>query len=263
MKSLTLTFCFSLLLAAANAAPPEPPNPPSPEATPAASPSEKTVESIRQKIAPLSELWNIRVEALMVALPQEKALVILPDLRSPEKIEAAFAQLLAAIEKKEAVLLGYPVVYVANGERAVAEDIEEKRYPTEFEIPENSYQRFAAPPNVPAVISDVPAVPTSFETRNIGVTLEAAARVIPPEDWISLEIVPQRTVLLGFDSYDAAKTTNGKVVKLDQPRFGNNKVTSSLYVRNGERRLVAVHRLNQPENHLELVILQATATPLK
>jgi hypothetical protein len=203
------------------------------------------------------------VEVLLVAVPQEKALALLPDLRDPTKIEAAFTQILSAIERKEVSLLGYPVVHALDGERSVAETIVEKRYPTDFEPPATSQTGGLAPlPPVAPVISDL-AVPTSFETRNLGVTVEVEAVVSANGEWIRLDIVPQRVALLGFDSYDAVKAASGKVIKIDQPRFSSTRITSNLKLRNGQRCLVAVHRLPQPENHIELVIIQASATSIR
>src|SRR4051812_42382917 len=71
--------------------------------------------------------WNVRVEVLMVALPQDKALALLPDLRDPARIESAVAQIFAAIDRKEATLMGYPIVQTKDDERGVAETIIEKR----------------------------------------------------------------------------------------------------------------------------------------
>lgn len=76
---------------------------------------------------------NVRVEVLMVAMPQAKLLPLLPDLRDPKKIDAAVAHLLDAVQRKEAILTGYPVVSTLDGQRSVSETIAEKRYPTSFE----------------------------------------------------------------------------------------------------------------------------------
>ena len=200
----------------------------------------------------------------MVAMPQEKALALLPDLRDPAKIESAVAQILTAIDRKEAMLMGYPVVQTMDGGRGVTESIVEQRYPTEFVFP-NTPQgagQGEAPPAAAAAISE-PTTPAAFETRNVGVTLEVEPHVSSDGDWIRVDVVPQRVVLLGFDSYDAVKTASGKAVKADQPQFATTKTTASLRLRNGQRCLLAVHKLPRPENQIELFIIQAFATPTK
>lgn len=199
----------------------------------------------------------------MVAMPQEKALALLPDLRDSAKIEAAVAQILKLIDLKEATLTGYPVVHTLDGERGVAESIIEKKYPTEFEpptTPQNVGATAALPPA--NAVSDM-AMPTAFEVRNLGVSLEVQAHVSAMGDWIRIDTVPQRTALLGFDAYDAMKTASGKIVKIDQPLFATTKTNASLKLRNGQRCLLAVHKLHQPEHQMEIFIIQAIATPMK
>src|SRR4051812_29049649 len=67
--------------------------------------------------------WNIRVEVLMVALPQEKALLLLPALRDEQKIDGAVGELLAMVAKKEAMLMGWPMIWAKSGTRASVESI--------------------------------------------------------------------------------------------------------------------------------------------
>jgi len=50
--------------------------------------------------------WNVRVEMLMVDLPQDKALVLLPDLRDPGKIDSAVSEIIDAINDNQAKLIG-------------------------------------------------------------------------------------------------------------------------------------------------------------
>lgn len=208
-----------------------------------------------------SPAWNVRVEVLMVAMPQEKALALLPDLQSPKKIEAAFTEILKAIERKEATLTGYPFVYTVDGQRAVAETMQEKRYPTEFDLPQATRNTAATQTSAPASLEK--AVPTTFETRNLGVTLEVEPVVSPSGETIQLSVVPQRVMLLGFDKYDAVKAQSGELTKVDQPLFASMRTTSSLVLKNGQRSLLAVHKLFQPADQLELFIIQAVATPTK
>jgi len=211
----------------------------------------------------------------MVAMPQEKLLPLLPDLHDPKKIDAAVEQLLAAVERKEAMLTGCPSAITAEGCRAVAESIVEKRYATEFAgvIYPESPSPAANAPNAPApasisaaatqkAINDA-ALPTAFETRNLGPTLEIEPRVSPKGDIIYLNLVAQRVELLNFDSFDAARTAEGKVVQIEQPRFFTSKATENIALQTGHRQLIAVHLLTKPENYLEVFIVQAFATSVK
>ena len=207
--------------------------------------------------------WSVRVEVLMVAMPQEKALPLLPDLSDPAKIDAAVTQILNAIGRKEATLTGYPVVQTLDGERSVSETALEEKYPTEYE-----------PPGQPGLVNNAPArdsgteistypMPLAFEVRNVGATLEVEPTGSANGDWISLKVVPQRVELLGFDTYEGGKTDNGAVMKVEQPKFFTTKVTTSLKIRNGQRCLIGVHKLVQPENNIEFFIIRAIAIPIK
>ena len=212
-----------------------------------------------------SAQWNVRVEVLMVAMPQDKLLPLLPDLRDPKKIDEAVVQMMTAIQRKEAILTGYPMILTLDGKRGVAETIHEKRYPSEFEppkVPQNAGAAAPQPAEDANKINDV-VLPTAFEVRNIGVTLEAEPHVGNRGESIRIDLVPQRVELLGFDSYDAIRAANGKILKIDQPQFFTSKVSTSLTVQNGQRTLIAVHLLPKPENYMEVFILQAFATPIK
>ena len=203
--------------------------------------------------------WNVRVEVLMVAMPQEKALDFLPDLHNPAKIEGAVAEILKAITRKEATLMGYPVVYTLDGQRAVAEDILELRYPVEFNPPTSASTITGSAAATGTGASNYP-FPKAFETRNVGSTLEVEPNVSSSGEWISLNMVPQLVQFLGDNSYSSGEAVNGKVIYVQQPKFFTTKETFSLKIRNGQRCLIGVHKLLQPENNMEFFIVQAIAT---
>lgn len=210
-----------------------------------------------KKLAPGPQ-WNVRVEVLMVDMPQAKALALLPDLRDSGKIDGAVAQVLTAIDHNEATLVGYPVIETVDGQRAVSETVIEQRYPTEYRPP-NIPMRPGPPPPPSSPgpckppIPDV-ATPTAFEARNVGVTVELEPHVLQNGDWIRLSLVPQRTVFLNFETF---------VDVVGQPKFFTAKITSTITLRNGGRNLLGFHKLPLPGNPIELVIVQAWAAPIK
>lgn len=209
-------------------------------------------------------LWTVRAEVLMVAALQDKLLSLLPDLRDPKKIDVAVEELLAAINRKEATLTGYPVVTTVDRLRGVSETITEKRYATEFEPPTQPQTSVTPSPTpaAPPVLEESP-IPAAFETRNVGVTLEIEPHVSSHGDFIRMLVVPQRVELLGFDAYNSAKTASGKIVKIDQPQFFTSKVNTEVTVQSGQRQLIGVHLLTKPGNYMEVFILQAWAFPIK
>jgi hypothetical protein len=48
-----------------------------------------------------------------------------------------------------------------------------------------------------------------------------------------------------------------------QPRFFTAKMTTTITLRNGQRNLLAFHKLPEPGNLVELFILQAWDAPVK
>jgi hypothetical protein len=206
--------------------------------------------------------WSVTVSVLMVAMPQEKMLPMIPDLRDPKKIDGAVDQLLAAVQNKEAILIGYPIVVTVDGERTVSESTIEERYPTEFD-PAMANCPISGPHASPTpstsgtehLVDDSP-IPTAFETRNVGVDLEVDAHVINHGESIRLEnLVMQRVALLDFLTY--------RNYKIDQPRFAREHVETEMTVQNGQQILAGIHLIQKPENYMEVFILQASDTPVK
>lgn len=207
--------------------------------------------------------WNVWVEVLMVAMPQEKAIALLPDLRHPDKVDSALTQIFSAIERKEATITGWPAAYTLDGVRCVAEAVFEKRYPVEFGVPTDSKEKADPKPEGDKLnINDSPP-PTAFETRNTGATLEVQPNVLPGGEWIKLEMVPQRVAFAGFEPFHAGTSTGGQPITIDQPEFHTFKTSSSFVVRNNQWNLIAIHKPVQPENQIELFIARATATAIK
>src|SRR4029077_21032566 len=150
-------------------------------------------------------------------------------------------------QKKGIDLLSAPRVTTKSGQRAVIEIVREFRYPTVY-----------TPPQVPSItgggsgtgtfsISVVtPTTPTSFETRNTGVTLEVEPVVGPDGVTIDLNLVPQVVEFEGFINYGSPiQTTTAGPMRIpitavitpntiNQPIFNSRKVTTSVSVWDGQ-----------------------------
>jgi hypothetical protein len=185
------------------------------------------------------------------------------------------------IKSKDAILLAWPMVRTVDGNRAVAESILEQRYPTEFEspIPATPGRGSASPapvtpagvpapagvpppspPEKPQLVDHVDGVPTSFETRNAGATLEVESSVLDEGKRIFLDLVPQRVELLEMERMESYFANDKAKVNTPQPLFATSKTTQSLIVPNGQRQLIGVHKLAKPANYIEFHLLRAMAT---
>jgi len=217
--------------------------------------------------------YAVRVELLVVDLSQAKALALLPALRDPAKIDGAVDQIMAAIDQKEATLVGYPILQAVDGEEASSSQILEKRYPTEFDPPVEIAKVLPVPPRMvnapvapgspPETVPQTPlppnplhlvSLPTSFETRNIGLIVIVTPHVLSDGNWILLDIEPSSVILQRFEIF---------VTDITQPQFVTLGSPTKMAVRNGEHTLLAVHKIPGADNQVEVEIVQATATPIK
>ena len=136
---------------------------------------------------------QVRIEMLVIQLPTKRALALQADLREPHRAKRGQQALLDLLEKDQAELIDWPIVWISSSNRAVAENISEIRYPSEFDPPrvianpvspdvaitleskaperseitvENAKAKSST--NSPALLA---GIPTTFETRNAGVWL--------------------------------------------------------------------------------------------
>ncbi len=166
-----------------------------------------------------------------------------------------FQVVIRALNQKKGVdLLSAPKVTTKSGQRAVIEIVREFRYPTTFTPPQvPTFSGGGAGTTVaPAVVT--PTTPSTFETRNTGVTLEVEPVVGPDGITIDLNLVPQVVEFEGFINYGSpifAVGTNSSVIGgqtilslstpvkltdnvINQPIFSTRKVTTSVSVWDGQ-----------------------------
>lgn len=210
---------------------------------------------------------NVRVEVQMVRMDLQKGLPLLPNLRDAGSIEGVFSQIQKMIEAGEATLVGWPEIVTKSGQRAVTEDIQEVRFATEYngaQPAESSTSGEKKAPTKPAMPAHGGApVPTAFETRNAGVTLEVESVLGPDGKTIDLNIVPQSVRLLEFVAVASGRDANGHDWKIEQPRFYTAKTTTSLSVQAGQRVLLAEFRGPEGSEEIEFFILKAEVTGAK
>jgi general secretion pathway protein D len=178
--------------------------------------------------------------------------------------DPTFQVVLRALDQKKGVdLLSAPRVTTKSGQRAVIEIVREFRYPTEFDppqIPQNfgggGSGSSSGGSSTIAVFPVTPTTPTSFETRNTGVTLEVEPTVGSDNYTIDLNLVPQVVEFEGFINYGSPISTInpaslgiGAVTAalsnapssvvltpnvINQPIFSTRKVTTEVTVWDGQ-----------------------------
>jgi hypothetical protein len=211
----------------------------------------------------------IRVDVLMVSLPEDKALPLLPALREPAQIQATQTRLLEMIGRKEATLEAWPEVTMHSGLRSVCESITEQRYPIGYEDPTAAIapdgkidsELTAAQKALIQLRKSGLAVPTTFETRNTGATLEVEAVVSPDGSSVGLQFAPQLVRLESMRPFEAGVSDKGTKMTIEQPIFSTAKVNTSLSLRDGERRLIYAGKSGEVRGRMDLFIVGAKIFP--
>jgi general secretion pathway protein D len=166
-----------------------------------------------------------------------------------------FQVVMRALNQKKGIdLLSAPKVTTKSGQRAIIEIVREFRYPITFTAPQvpsisssTGTTVIGAAQAVPVVVT--PTTPSTFETRNTGVTLEVEPVVGPDGVTIDLNLVPQVVEFDGFINYGSpinavgVTTVAGITVSapvlltanvINQPIFSTRKVTTSVQVGDGQ-----------------------------
>ena len=143
-----------------------------------------------------------------------------------------FQVVLRAINQQKGIdLLSAPKVTVSSGKKATITVAREFPYPTDY-----------SPPQIPqsqgsGVNPAVPATPSSFKTRNVGVQLEVEPTVGPNNSSIELNLSPQIVEFQGFVNY-------GSPIFSQAPTFlgaGQTNIASST-----TQVLLTENSINQP-----------------
>lgn len=145
-----------------------------------------------------------------------------------------YKQLVAAVEKESARQESFIVLRGKSGQKALAESISERIYPTEFSPP-------SLPCNVSSAPADpipLPALPTAFTTRNVGNTVEIQATVSEDGQMVEVMIVPETVTEM------ARETWGQGLAVTEMPVFEAQRITTTATCRVGQPNLIGT--LNRP-----------------
>lgn len=213
-----------------------------------------------QKMVEVEEPMRlIRAELLVVRLPEAAAMELQPALQDAAQVAGAQKKLIGMIQKKQAELIDWPTVTTISGNRAVVENVHEVKYAIEFEgpftvdEPVNPQAEKVATPTAP----DTPAkgakkgpevmggVPTTFETRNVGVTLEIEPNISEDGKTVSAQLAPQHVELVGYRK-EKMEFNDRPAVVVEQPVFQTRKVSTNVVFRSGEPQMLGFYKLKEP-----------------
>ncbi len=190
----------------------------------------------------------IRVQVEYVELSHE-VLTELLFLADPPSADATplRKQVHELVKKGEAKVMETMICTARSGEKAISESISEFIYPTEYEpwelpnevdVPDKPGG--ITPDDVKALESLVtPATPTSFETRNLGSTLEIEPTIGVDGRIIDLRFNPDMVWHTGETVWVERKDPLGNICKVQMPKFYSMRVATALTCREGHYVLAA------------------------
>jgi general secretion pathway protein D len=211
---------------------------------------------------------EVFIDMLVVSIPDTTAVPLIEAFKDSTKTESTYRKVLELLQNKKARLIGWPNIRTRTGNRAVAENITEVRYAIEFdqnqrpaepaaagaEAKKADEAAAAAAPPGPQAVPAIGVVPTTFETRNAGVTLEIEPVIMDGGKMVSMQYAAQHVQLLGWDPVTVHEKEQ-VTVRIPQPRFHTNKVSSNSTLNSGERALIGVFRSGDAKDETELFIL--------
>jgi Flp pilus assembly secretin CpaC len=191
---------------------------------------------------PLGELAErelpqmVRIQVEFIEIPQEKMTELLSGPQKSGNDTELRAKLQGLLKAGEAAMLETQMVTARSGQKASSESIHEYIYPTEYEPP--------APPRKdgeedrPAVFPMNPAIPTAFETRNVGSTLEVEPTIDTTGKMIDLRFLPELVYHTGNETW--TEVTEGEnTYRIQMPNFYTIRFNTSVTLISGQPSMVA------------------------
>lgn len=168
-----------------------------------------------------------------------------------------FQVMIRALNQKKGIdLMAAPKVLTKSGQKATITLSREFPYPTQYDPPQIPQTSGGASGIIVAGATSDPVVtpsfPTSFTTRNLGVTLEVEPQIGPDGYTIDLNLTPEVVEFEGFINYgspitaprDILEPTTGIVLLtvptiltenvINQPIFSTRKVTTNVTIWDGQ-----------------------------
>ena len=184
----------------------------------------------------------VRVQAEFIELSHE-ALTKLLFLSKPASADSTELrkQVQEMVSKNEAKVIETQMITAKSGQKATTESIHEFIYPTEYSppgLPGSFDESYKAPPN-PLKINLAP-VPTAFDTRNLGSTLEIEPTIDDGNNTIQLRLVPEIVYHTGNTTWYEGKDITGNPFKVMMPNMYVARLNTSLTLINGQYTLAAV-----------------------
>jgi hypothetical protein len=184
----------------------------------------------------------IRVQVEYVELSHE-TLTDLLFLADPPSADATplRKQVQELVKKGEAKVMETMICNARSGEKALAESINEFIYPTEYQPPTLPGTFGASDGDDGLSLDEVQTLeklfsfsPTSFETRNLGTTLEIEPTSGADDKVIDLRLAPDMVWHTGETVWVERKDSSGNTSKIQMPKIYSMRTTTALTCKEGQ-----------------------------
>lgn len=186
---------------------------------------------------------QVRVQVEFIELSHQD----LTDLMFGEKMTASDnelrKQLTQLIKDKKASVRETLLCTTRNGDKATTESVEEIIYPTEYDPAEiatpASGEKKKDPTPAIIALDALGPLPTAFETRNVGPTLEIEPTVSEDGKWIDLRFVAEIVEYSGNTIWVEWKGKHGNT-PIQMPDFYTMRINTSVILAKGQATLIGV-----------------------
>ncbi|WP_035611509.1 hypothetical protein [Haloferula sp. BvORR071] len=184
----------------------------------------------------------VHVQVEWIEMPHELLTELL--LAHPLKTAAATEmrlELQKLVRAGTAKVLETQMIAARSGEKATVESISEFIFPTEF-LETSTTKNEKQGGKLVEVSSEYKAriTPTSFETRNLGSTLEVEPTLGDSNRIIDLRFAPDLTWLTGRTVWQETKDERGNLIKVEMPEIYTIRSSSALTLRDGVHALAGI-----------------------
>jgi hypothetical protein len=213
--------------------------------------------------APAPEDWKIYVEMKVFAASARKLHPLVAELHDETKVNDAAIKLEKMVESGEAELVGTIASQTVDNHEISAFQGEQIRYPIEFEGPQLIEGRNGQPATPAGRPQDIAYPATTYETRNVGLSLEADVSVSADGKRFLVIAKPKRTWFLKWDEFETGRLANNDKIIVKQPRFASAEGSSTFAMSNQEPVLLGVHSVPGSPDKMEVMVLRVWSTPRK
>jgi hypothetical protein len=212
--------------------------------------------------APSANDWKIYVEMKVFAGTAKKLNPLVAELRDETKVNDAAAKLEKMTESGDAELVGTIATQTIDSHKIYAFQGEQIRYPIEFEIASVIEGKAGQAAN-PDGRRDIAYPITTYETRDVGLSLEFDPSVSDDGKRFVVYAKPKRSWFLKWDEFEIGRLANNDKIITKQPRFAEAGSSGTFAMSNHERVLLGIHTVPGSPDKMEVMLLRVWTTPRK